>query len=409
MIASENVVSPAVRMAIASDFGHRYAEGMLGGRDKDGLQIFNRFYQGTKIYDKVEAIAMKLTEELFNAEHANLVPISGAVANLTAYSALVEHGDTITGLSIMAGGHISHTHVSAAGSMGLRDFPYPFDDKEMNIDVGKTKQLVMEKRPKLMLLGGSLFLFPHPIEELREMADRIGACIMYDGAHVAGLIAGGEFQNPFKEGADVMTSSTHKTFPGPQGGMVLCKEEFSEKIDNAAFPGLMSNHHLHHVAGYAVALAEMKEFGKAYAGQIVKNARALAQALHESGFDVLCEHLGFTKSHQVAVDVSKIGGGNKIALDFEAANMIINKNLFPWDSLTQTANPSGIRIGVQGITRVGMKEKEMAVIAGFMERVALKDRKPGRVRKDVEEFKRGFNTVRYCFDEEEGDADVEAT
>jgi len=170
----------------------------------------------------------------------------------------------------------------------------------------------------------------------------------------------------------------------------------------------MSNHHLHHVTGYAVALAEMKEFGKAYAGQIVKNARALAEALHESGFDVLCEHLGFTKSHQVAVDVSKIGGGNKIALDFEAANMIINKNLFPWDSLTQTANPSGIRIGVQEITRVGMKEKEMAVIAGFMERVALKGRKPGKVREDVEEFKREFNTVRYCFDEGEGDADVGA-
>ncbi len=402
MIASENIVSPSVRMAIASDFGHRYAEGMLGGKDKEGFQIFNRFYQGTKIYDKVEAIAMKLTEELFNAEHANLVPISGAVANLTAYSALVKHGDTITGLSIMAGGHISHTSVSAAGAVGLRDFAYPFDNKEMNIDVKKTKKLVMEKQPRLMLLGGSLFLFPHPIEELREIADRVGAYIMYDGAHVAGLIAGGQFQDPFKEGADVMTSSTHKTFPGPQGGMVLCTEELSERIDNAAFPGLMSNHHLHHVAGYAVALAEMKKFGRDYAAQVVKNARALAEALHESGFDVLCEHLGFTNSHQVAVDVSKIGGGNKIALDFEASNMIINKNLFPWDSLTQTANPSGIRIGVQEITRIGMKEKEMEVIAGFMERVALKGQKPGKVREDVEEFKREFNTVHYCFDN--GDA-----
>lgn len=398
MIASENVTSPAVRRAIASDFGHRYAEGLLGGRDEEGLQIFERFYQGTKIYDQIEAIAMKMAEELFKADHANLVPISGAVANLTAYYALAKYGDTVTGLSIQSGGHISHTHISAAGIRGLRDFPYPFDYEEMNIDIDKSKKLILEKKPRIMLFGGSLFLFPHPIKELKEVADEVDAYIVYDAAHVAGLIAGGKFQRPFAEGADVVTSSTHKTFPGPQGGMVLCKDYLAEKIDRAAFPGLMSNHHLHHVAGFAIAAAEMKKFGKAYAEQIVRNSKALAQALYERGFNVLCEAKGFTESHQVVVDVSEIGGGQKVAETFEKANIIINKNLLPWDSLERTANPSGIRIGVPEVTRYGMREGEMEEIAEFMEKLAIHGEDAERIKSYVIELKKNFQEVKFCFE-----------
>ncbi|ODS39603.1 MAG: serine hydroxymethyltransferase [Candidatus Altiarchaeales archaeon WOR_SM1_86-2] len=396
MIASENIVSGAVKKAISSDFGHRYAEGVLGGRD-DGMQIFDRYYQGTRIFDKVEATAMKLTEDLFNAEHSNVVPVSGVVANLVAYYSLANHGDRITGLSIQDGGHISHTHVSAAGVIGLRDIPYAFDREGMNIDVDESIKIVRENKPKIMLFGASFFLFPHPVKEMRDAADEVGAYIMYDAAHVAGLIAGGKFQNPFKEGADVITSSTHKTFPGPQGGVVMCRNELSERIDNAAFPGLMSNHHLHHVAGFAVALAEMKEFGKEYADQIIKNSKALAEELHTLGFDVLCEHKGFTQSHQVIIDVSKTGRGKKIADNFEKANMIINKNLLPWDSLKDTANPSGIRIGTPEITRIGMKEEEMKEIAGFMKRIAIDNEPPEKVKDDVVELKKGFNRVFYCF------------
>ncbi len=397
MIASENITSDAVKNAVASDFGHRYAEGLLGGRDEEGLQIFERFYQGTRFFDDIESIAMKLTEELFDAEHANLVPISGAVANLVAYSALAKYGDTIAGLSIMCGGHISHTHISAAGVMGLKDFPYPFDNAEMNIDVDGAKKIVREKHPKLMILGGSLFLFPHPVRELREIADEIDAYIMYDGAHVSGLIAGGQFQNPLKEGVDIFTSSTHKTFPGPQGGMVMCKKYLKEKVDNAAFPGMMSNHHLHHVAGYAIAAAEMKKFGKAYATQIIKNAKSLAQALNERGFNVLCEHKGFTESHQVVMDVSNIGHASKIAQNFENANMIVNKNLLPWDSLERTKDPSGIRVGVQEITRVGMKEAEMEEIAQFMKKIAIDKSRTENVKNEVIELKRNFTRVAFSF------------
>lgn len=397
MIASENVTSPAVRRAIASDFGHRYAEGLLGGRDEEGLQIFERFYQGTRIYDNIEAIAMKLTEELFKADHANLVPISGAIANLTAYSALAKYGEAIMGLSIQCGGHISHTRISAAGIMGLKDFPYPFDNTEMNIDIHKAKKLVLEKKPRIMLFGGSLFLFPHPLGEMKEVADEVDAYIMYDGAHVAGLIAGGQFQDPFAEGADVITSSTHKTLPGPQGGMVLCRSYLAEKIDRAAFPGLMSNHHLHHVVGFAIALAEMRKFGKGYARQMVRNSKALAQALYERGFNVLCEHKGFTESHQVAMDVSELGGGQRIAEELEKANIVVNKNLLPWDTLERTANPSGIRIGVPEVTRLGMREGEMEEIAELMKRIIIDEEEPQKVKKDVVELKGNFTEVKFCF------------
>jgi glycine hydroxymethyltransferase len=340
---------------------------------------------------------MKLTEELFKADHANLVPISGAIANLTAYSALAKYGEAIMGLSIQCGGHISHTRISAAGIMGLKDFPYPFDNTEMNIDIHKAKKLVLEKKPRIMLFGGSLFLFPHPLGEMKEVADEVDAYIMYDGAHVAGLIAGGQFQDPFAEGADVITSSTHKTLPGPQGGMVLCRSYLAEKIDRAAFPGLMSNHHLHHVVGFAIALAEMREFGKGYARQMVRNSKALAQALYERGFNVLCEHKGFTESHQVAMDVSELGGGQRIAEELEKANIVVNKNLLPWDTLERTANPSGIRIGVPEVTRLGMREGEMEEIAELMKRIIIDEEEPQKVKKDVVELKGNFTEVKFCF------------
>ncbi|PKP53223.1 MAG: serine hydroxymethyltransferase, partial [Candidatus Altiarchaeales archaeon HGW-Altiarchaeales-3] len=347
LIASENVISKSVRAAIASDFGHRYAEGILTVNDRVN---FDRFYQGTKIFDKVEEFCMKLSEKMFNADHANVVPISGAVANLTTYYALTKPDDTIAGLSIHDGGHISHTHISSAGAHALHDLSYVFDHKEMNIDVDASIKMIKKlkdknknKCPKLMIFGGSLFLFPHPVSEMRDIADEIGAKIMYDAAHVLGLICGGKFQQPFSEGADVVTSSTHKSFPGPQGGIVMCKSELAKKIDRAAFPGLMSNHHLHHVAGFAVALCEMEKYGKSYATQILKNAKFLAEAMYEEGFNVLCEHKGFTESHQVVVVFSKNGGGAVAAEKLEDANIIINKNLMPWDVDSASKDPSGIR------------------------------------------------------------------
>ena len=398
MIASENITSKAVRNATISDFQHRYAEGFLLGKDSEGLQLFDRFYQGTKYFDRIEALAMKLSEELFEADHANVAPISGVVANLTAYYALAQHGDVLFSLNIPSGGHISHNKVSAAGVIGLRNISYPFDAKEMNIDVEETKKLAIKERPKLFLFGGSLFLFPHPVNELRELANELNAYIVYDAAHVLGLIAGKRFQDPFREGADVITSSTHKTFPGPQHGLVMCKNEFREKIDRAAFPGLTSNHHLHNIAGFAIALTEMMKFGKEYATQIVKNSKSLGQSMYELGFNVLCEHKGFTESHQIAIDVSKYGGGQKVAKDLEEANILVNKNLLPWESAKNSRNPSGLRIGVQEMTRLGMKESEMKYVAGLMKKLVLDKTKTEEIKKDVIEFRKKYQKIHYCFD-----------
>lgn len=388
MIASENITSAMIRELTASDFAHRYAEGPPG----------KRYYQGCKYIDEVENLAIELAKKLFDAPYVNVQPTSGVVANLSAYFALSSPGDTMMALQVPHGGHISHAEISAAGVRGLKVKTFPFNAQEMNIDVDESINKIRKVRPKLILFGGSVFLFPHPVKELRGVADEVGATVVYDAAHVLGLIAGKRFQQPLKEGADVVTSSRHKTFPGPQGGIIMAKAELGKALSTAVFPGTVSNHHLHHLAGLAVALAEMLEFGEAYAGQIIKNAKALAQSLHESGFKVLCESKGFTESHQVVADVSNNGGGTHAATTLERANIIINKNLLPWDDLMKTKDPSGVRLGTQELTRIGMREGEMEEIAGFFKRLLIDNEKIENVKKDVIELKRGFNEVKFSFD-----------
>lgn len=386
MIASENLTSHAVREMMATDLSHRYAEGQPG----------ERFYQGCSYIDEIENLAVKLAKKLFNAGYVNIQPTSGVVANLATYSALAKCGDTMMSLHVPHGGHISHSKISAAGIMGLDVKNFAFNPEEMNIDVEESRKLILEEKPRFLYFGGSVFLFPHPVEELRSAADEVGAKIGYDAAHVLGLIAGGQFQRPLKEGADIMASSRHKTFPGPQGGIIFTDDkELKKRIDDAVFPGLVSNHHLHHLAGLAVALAEMLEFGEAYAKQTISNAKALGEALYERGLDVLCEKKGFTASHQVLVNVTKNGKGTRVATDLEKNNIILNKNLLPWDKLDKSIDPSGIRIGTQELTRLGMKEKEMVEIAEFIKTVVTDNRD---VKEDVIDFRKDFSTLEYCFD-----------
>jgi glycine hydroxymethyltransferase len=384
LIASENITSSSVREVLASDLSHRYAEGLPG----------ERHYQGCQYIDEIENITIGLSKKLFNAEHANVQPTSGVVANLASFFALAGLNDLIMALEVPEGGHISHAHLSAAGIRGLNIIPHPFDDKNMNIDADLMKKDIIENRPKIVLLGGSLFLFPHPVKEAKEAADEVGARVMYDGAHVLGLIAGGCFQDPLQEGADLLVGSTHKTLPGPQGGIILCKNEIKERINEAVFPGVVSNHHLHHIAALGITLAEMLEFGGDYSKQIIKNAKKLAVNLNELGFNVLCEDLGFTESHQVAIDVSNIGKAAKIAEDLEKNNIILNKNLLPWDDVNNTDDPSGIRIGTQEITRRGLKESHMSEVAEYIKKVAIDGI---NVREEVSEFINQYNEVHYCF------------
>jgi len=394
LIASENVPSPAVREALTTDFGNRYAEGWPG----------ERVYAGCIFIDQVELLAMELARKLFKAEHANVQPVSGLTANLATYTALTEPGDTMMCLSIASGGHISMGKKKFGGTAGAvhgLEIEYlPLDEKRMNIDVDAAMKKIAEVKPKLLTFGGSVFLFPHPVKELSKFAREHGARILYDAAHVAGLIAGGQFQDPLREGAEVMTCSTHKTLPGPQHGMILCTKELAEPINKAVFPGVVSNHHLHAVAGVAVVLAEMLEFGKEYTAQIVKNAKAIGKALYDRGLAVLCPDLGFTASHTIVVDITKYGDGGALEQRLEKANIVLNRNLLPWDIREgrHYKNPGGIRLGTSEVTRLGMKEHEMEEIAEFIKRVIIDGEETERVAADVAKFRRDYQRVHYCFE-----------
>ncbi|SFL32899.1 glycine hydroxymethyltransferase [Methanobrevibacter olleyae] len=390
LIASENITSNQVKTAMVSDLSHRYAEG----------QAYQRLYQGCTYIDQIEDLAKQLSCKVYDCTYANVQPVSGVTANLAAFFGFAKSGDKMMAMNIPFGGHISHANVSAAGIRGLKTLEHPFDPSIMNIDIDAMNKMILEEKPKIILFGGSLFLFPHPVKEAVDAAQEVGATIMYDGAHVLGLIAGKQFQDPLKEGAEILMGSTHKTFPGPQGGIILSQEENKDLIDNAVFPGVVSNHHLHHLAGLGIATAEMLEFGEDYAKQTIKNAKALAGALAEEGFNVLCEDLGYTESHQVAMDVSDVKRATLLAKELEQNNVILNKNLIPGDNVNDSDNPSGIRIGTQEITRRGMKEKEMEEVAKFIWRVA--EGESLDIKDEVTEFMSQYRTIHYAFKEEEG-------
>jgi glycine hydroxymethyltransferase len=357
----------------------------------------------------VELIAVDLAKRLFRAEFADVRPIAGVTANLSVYTAFTEPGDVMLSLAIPNGGHITYGPKRVGGTAGRvrgLDVEYlPFDEESMNVDVDaarrKIEKLTAEgRKPRIVVFGGSLFLFPHPVRELSDYLRSMDIKVAYDGAHVLGLIAGGEFQDPLREGADVMMGSTHKTLPGPQGGVVLSWERYADQIKQAVFPSNVSNHHLHHVAGKAVAFAEMLAFGREYASQVVRNARRLAEELASRGFKVLGEAKGYTRSHQVVLDVTHNGGGMSVEKRLEDSNIIVNRNLLPYDLREGRSykDPGGIRIGVQEVTRLGMKEGEMADVAEFIARVIIRNEPPERVAADVAEFRRGFNRVNYAFE-----------
>lgn len=397
MIASENVISPMAKEVYMSDFMDRYAEGHPG----------DRYYHGNIYVDEVELKCSELARKLFKCEWADVRPTSGTVANIAVLKAFSKPGDTISTVALASGAHISTAKFGAVGVRGLNRVEYPFNYDDMNIDVDGAIKTIKEAEPKICLFGQSVYLFPSPIKEIMPAIEEVGATVWYDGAHVLGLVAGGQFQDPLREGVDVISASTHKTLPGPQHGIVLAnprgeddkaREKWRRKLDSGVFPGVTSNHHLHAMAALTVSLAEHIEFGQDYAAQVVKNAQALGQALYERGFKVFCPHLGFTKSHALAIDVTDIGGGADVAQKLEDANIITNMNMLPWDK--KPKSPSGVRVGAQEMTRIGMKESEMKALSEIWENLLLKDRPIEKIKEDVWELKKNFLTVKYCFGEE---------
>ena len=388
LIASENLVSPYAKELMISDFHSRYAEGLPG----------ERYYEGNRWVDEVEIECLKLAQRVFRCNFADVRPISGTVANIAVLKALTEAGDRVGSCRLAEGGHISSASFGAFGIRGVKPVHYAWDPKLMQLDVDGTRRILLEERPKTCLFGLSLFLFPFPLKELAPTLQEIGARGWYDGAHVLGLIGGGQFQDPLHEGCTVLSASTHKTFPGPQHGIILGEtqdEDIRKKLQSASFPGVTSNHHLHTMAGLAVALAEHLAFGEEYAKATIANARALGQGLQERGFEVLAADRGFTASHQVAVRVGKEGGGESAAKLLEKAGIVVNKNLLPGDKSPKF--PEGLRLGSQELTRVGMGPSEMTRVAELIDAVMHQGRSPDEVREEVRELKRGFTTLRYCF------------
>jgi glycine hydroxymethyltransferase len=394
LIASENVLSVRARALLPSDFGHRYAE----GHPEQG----KRYYQGTKNIDIIESRTRDAMKKLFSVKNAEVRTVSGTNANDVVFSSFVKPVDKVIVNSLEVGGHISHQPIGGMGKYTRNILRWPRDEKNgYAIDVAKSKDMLVKEKPKLVVLGKSLILFPEPAQEIAAVCKELGVICVFDGAHVLGLIAGKQFQDPLAEGCDILLGSTHKTFFGPQRGVVLSNLEDDrwKRIDKVAFPGSLSNHHLFTLPPLLVATCEMAEFGQAYALQVMANAKYFATALAKSGFDVALADRGYTASHQVAVDVKKQGGGRDCAQKLEDNDIICNYNLLPHDDPKAVMKPSGLRLGVQEMTRVGMKEAEMEEIARFFKE-SLIDGKV--VKEEVDRFRGRFVDVHYSFDQRSG-------
>ena len=388
LIASENVMSERARRVLGSDFAHRYAEGHPG----------ERYYQGTDKIDEIESWVKQQLKTLFGCQHMEVRPISGTVANDAVFSRYIKPGDVVMVNSTPGGGHISHHKSGSVGKYTKNIVDFPLTPDGYHIDCDQTYELVKKLHPKVLIFGKSLFLFPDPIKELVDICRENETTVIYDAAHVLGLIAGKQFQDPLGEGADIVTASTHKTFFGSQRGVIMSNMDRKEwwKIDKGAFPGSSSNHHLDTLVSLAITTCEMMVFAEDYTKQTIANAKALARSLDNLGFNVQAKEFDFTESHQVAMDVAELGGGNEVARILKENDIILNMNLLPFEPLEKVTNPAGIRIGVQEMTRFGMKEKEMERIAELFKK-CLKDSLS--INDEVQEFRKEFQKVQYSFDE----------
>lgn len=378
LIASENIVSKAVRQAVGSVLTNKYAEGYPG----------KRYYCGCENIDTIEQLAIDRAKKLFGAEHANVQPHSGANANLAVYVALLKPGDTLLGMGLPAGGHLTHgTKVNVSGKY-YNAISYGVNEDTELIDYDQVEKLAQEYKPKLIVAGASAYPRKIDFERFREIADSVGAYLMVDMAHIAGLVAAGLHENPCKY-ADVVTTTTHKTLRGPRGGMILCKAELAKKIDSAVFPGTQGGPLEHVIAGKAVMLKEaLSDEFKEYQKQVVKNCKVLGNELNKLGFRLVS---GGTDNHLLLVDLTPFGvTGKEIADLLHDANITTNKNSIPKETLSPQVT-SGLRLGTAAVTTLGMKEKEMKQIAKFIYQIVTqKEKAVKNVRKQVIELMHQF-------------------
>ena len=378
LIASENFTSEAVREAVSSVLTNKYAEGYPG----------KRYYCGCENIDAIESLAIERAKKLFGAEHANVQPHSGANANFAVFVALLKPGDTILGMSLPAGGHLTHgTKVNVSGKY-FNAIGYNVDPETELINYDEVERLAKEHKPKLIVAGASAYPRKIDFKRFREIADSVGAYLMVDMAHIAGLVAAGLHENPCRY-ADVVTTTTHKTLRGPRGGMILCKAELAKKIDSAVFPGTQGGPLEHIIAGKAVMLNEaLKPEFKEYQKQVVKNCKVLASELKKYGFRLVS---GGTDNHLVLVDLTPFNStGKEVSELLHKANITTNKNSIPNEKLSPSVT-SGLRLGTPAVTTLGMKEEEMKKIASFIYRIVTeKESAIKEVKKEVIELMAKF-------------------
>lgn len=366
LIASENFVSPSVMEAMGSYLTNKYAEGYPA----------HRYYGGCEYVDIVEDLARDRVKEIFGAEHANVQPHSGAQANMAVYAALLQPGDTVLGMNLSHGGHLTHgSKVNASGKL-YNFIPYGLNEKNGRIDYDEVERLALEHKPKLILAGASAYPRIIDFERFREIADKVGCYFMVDMAHIAGLVAAGLHPNPV-EYADVVTSTTHKTLRGPRGGLILCKEKYAQVIDKAIFPGTQGGPLMHVIAAKAVCFKEaLKPDFKTYQEQIIKNSAVLAEELLKLNFNLVS---GGTDNHLILIDLrNKHITGKELETKLDDVGITVNKNAVPFDT-EKPSITSGIRIGTPAVTTRGFKEDDMKEIAQLINMVVE--------NKNVEEIK----------------------
>ncbi len=360
LIASENVVSDAVLEAAGSILTNKYAEGYPA----------KRYYGGCQCVDIVENIAKERCKQLFGCEHANVQPHSGSSANIGVYFALLEHGDTVMGMSLSEGGHLTHGSPVNFSGKYCNIVPYGVDPVTHTIDYDAMERIALECKPKMIVSGASAYCRIIDFKRIREICDKVGAYMMVDIAHIAGLVAAGLHPSPFPY-ADVVTTTTHKTLRGPRGGVIMCKEQYAKAIDKAIFPGTQGGPLMHIIAAKAVAFGEaLKPEFKAYQEQILKNSQALCNALKKNGFDIVS---GGTDNHLMLVDLRKQNiTGKEMEHRLDEVRITVNKNTIPQDPQSPFVT-SGIRVGTPAVTTRGFKEAEMEEIASLMAIVASEE------------------------------------
>ncbi len=345
--------------------GHRYT-------------AWDGFYKGTRFIDELETLGEKIACEVFGSDWASLRPLSGHIADTIMVSTLAKPGGSILTVSPANGGYDGLGERGYPPFVNVKNLFFPFDSERMNIDVDKAKVLIEDEKPSVVVFGQSYFLFPHPVRELASVCHKAGSHVAFDASHVLGLIGGGHFQQPLSEGADMMLGSTHKSFFGPQGGIILGKTSLKAQVKDQQFPGLVDNAHWNRIAALTWALDEVRRRGPKYAPQVIANSKALAKALHEGGLPVKCAKYGFTQSHQVFLDITG-EEVNSFSQKLEDANLIVDH---------------GIRLGTNESTRRGMKSQDMERIAELVLRV-YKGEDPTKVRRAATKLRKEFKTIEY--------------